>query len=254
MLVLVFSKTKQEIYEINVIAGLIDDLRKKLKCSDFLQVTATPYSLYLQPEDLKIQDSIRTFKPIKPSFTELVPVPDAYIGGDYYFEESEDENSVASHIYEQISIEELLVLKKQDRRRLKIEEVLTSKRVETLRHAIINFIVGGIIRRNQDKKKGVRQKKYSFIVHTEQAKVAHEWQEMLVVEIKNELKRIADEDPILLHDLVEESYKNLTKSITILECDIPDLEEVKYEVLVALTQDYLMITKVNSEKRYEPIT
>ncbi|MEI5876209.1 Z1 domain-containing protein [Bacillus paranthracis] len=243
-----FSKTKQEIYEINVIAGLIDDLRKKLKCSDFLQVTATPYSLYLQPEDLKIEDSIRTFKPIKPAFTELVPVPDAYIGGDYYFEESEDKNSVASHIYEQISTDELLVLKKQDRRRLKIEEVLTSKRVETLRHAIINFIVGGAIRRKQDMKKEVRQKKYSFIVHTEQAKAAHEWQEMLVVEIKNELKRIADEDPILLHDLIEESYKNLTKSITILECDTPDLEEVKYEVLVALKKDHLMITKVNSEK------
>ena len=125
---------------------------------------------------------------------------------------------------------------------------MTSKRVETLRHAIINFIVGGAIRRKQDKKKEVRQKKYSFIVHTEQAKAAHEWQEMLVVEIKNELKRIADENPILLHDLIKESYKNLTKSITILECDIPDLEEVKYEVLVALKKDHLMITKVNSEK------
>ena len=82
---------------------------EKLKCSDFLQVTATPYSLYLQPEDLKIEDSIRTFKPVKPAFTELVPVPNAYIGGDYYFEESEDKNSVASHIYEPISTDELLV-------------------------------------------------------------------------------------------------------------------------------------------------
>src|SRR5699024_1472341 len=49
-----FSKTKKEIIEINVIAGQIDEIRKDLSDSEFLQVTATPYSLYLQPDDLKI--------------------------------------------------------------------------------------------------------------------------------------------------------------------------------------------------------
>ena len=243
-----FTKTKQEIYEINVIAGLIDHIRTELKSADFLQVTATPYSLYLQPDDLKIDGTTKTFKPVKPVFTELVPVPDAYIGGEYYFEESEENDSIASHIYEPISSNELLILKKPDGRRFKLEEVLTSNKINSLRHAIINFIVGGSIRRIQDKKTGVRQKKYSFIVHTEQAKAAHEWQETIVTEIKDQMKRILNQDPILLTDLIQESYEDLSTSLSLIESYIPSLEEVKYEVLTALRKDYLMITKVNSEK------
>lgn len=243
-----FSKTKQEIIEINVIAGQIDEIRKNLNECDFLQVTATPYSLYLQPEDLKIEGSTKTFTPILPAFTELVPVHQGYIGGDYYFEESEDEESIASYIYQPILEDELVVLKKSDRRKFKIEEALTSQKILSLRSAIVNFIVGGVIRRLQEQNKGERLKKYSFIVHTEQGKAAHEWQENIVNEIKGLLRTALETDPVLLSDLVLESYKNFEESINILDCYMPSFEEVKYEVTKALQKDYLMITKVNSEK------
>ena len=56
LLVLGFTKNRKEgIIELRRIASQIDELRKKGKKSDFLQVTATPYSLYLQPEELIIQ-------------------------------------------------------------------------------------------------------------------------------------------------------------------------------------------------------
>src|SRR5690606_2504411 len=97
-----------------------------------------------------VKGSNKKFVPIKPAFTELVPAPEAYIGGEYYFEASEDENSVAAHIYEPIKETELDILKKEDRRKFKIEDVLTSKRVYSLREAVVNFIVGGVIRRLQD--------------------------------------------------------------------------------------------------------
>ncbi|MBD8070004.1 Z1 domain-containing protein [Bacillus sp. PS06] len=243
-----FSKTKQEIIEINVIAGQIDEIRKNLSECDFLQVTATPYSLYLQPDNLNIEGSTKTFTPIRPAFTELVPVHQGYIGGDYYFEESEDEDSIASHIYQPIIEDELIVLKKSDRRKFKIEEALTSHKIMSLRSAIVNFVVGGVIRRLQEQKKGERLKKYSFIVHTEQGKAAHEWQETIVNEIKELLRASVDTDPVLLGDLVLASYKNFEESITLLDCYMPSFEEVKYEVTKALQKDYLMITKVNSEK------
>ncbi|MGV3488408.1 MAG: hypothetical protein ACO1OC_07475 [Tuberibacillus sp.] len=179
-----FSKTKQEIIDINVIAGQIDEIRKELPQSDFLQVTATPYSLYLQPDDLKIEGSSKTFLPVKPAFTVLVPVHKGYIGGDYYFEESGEQHSVAAHIYQPIVEDELLVIKKPDRRKFKIEQALTSHKINSLRKAVMNFIVGGVIRRLQEKSSGRRAKKYSFIVHTEQAKAAHEWQETIVNELK----------------------------------------------------------------------
>ena len=243
-----FSKTQKEIIEIKIIAGQIDEIRKKLIDSSFLQVTATPYSLYLQPEDLRIEGSTKVFKPVKPAFTELVPVPEAYIGGDYYFEESENEESIPYYIYEPIIEDELLVLKKPDRRKFKLEDALTSGKIKSLRSSVINFIVGGIIRRMQEQQSGGRGKKYSFIIHTEQGKVAHEWQETIVNEIKALLRIAVDEDPVLISDLIMKSYQSLQKSLLLLECYVPTFENVKYEVVTALKKDYLTITKVNSEK------
>lgn len=243
-----FSKTKEQIIQIKTIAGQIDELRKGLPRCDFLQVTATPYSLYLQPEDLKINGYNQTFKPIRPAFTELVPVPKAYIGGDYYFKESEEENSIAAYLYEPISEDELSVLKKQDRRRFKLEEALTSNKIDSLRNAVVNFLVGGIIRRIQETKNGNRANKYSFIVHTEQAKISHEWQQSIVIELKTLLKEAVDKQSALLDKLISTSYEGLKHSIQLLSCYVPTFAEVKESVYEALREDWMMITKVNSEK------
>ncbi|PAV27792.1 hypothetical protein CIL05_20150 [Virgibacillus profundi] len=243
-----FSKTKKEIIEINVIAGQIDAIRKDLQDSEFLQVTATPYSLYLQPDDLKIEGSSKVFKPIRPSFTELVPVHEAYIGGDYYFEESENEDSIASNLYQPIVEDELVVLKRSDGRKFKLADALTSRKIDSMRSAILNFIVGGVIRFIQEKEKGKRLKKYSFIVHTEQGKAAHEWQETVVTELKTLLTDSIDDDPVLFSDLIMGAYRNIQESITLLDCYMPEFQEVKFEVIKALKKDYLMIPKVNSEK------
>ena len=243
-----FSKTQEQIIQIKTIARYIDDIRKGLQMCDFLQVTATPYSLYLQPEDLNINGSNQIFKPIRPAFTELVPVPKEYIGGDYYFKESEDENSIAAHIYESISEEELAILKKPDRRRFKLEEVLISKKIASLRNALINFLIGGIIRRMQAEHVGQRPQKYAFIVHTEQAKQSHGWQEEIVTDMKNLLRQAVDKETDLLDVLIASSYECLKQSIQLLSCHLPDLERVKQNVYNALRQDWMMITIVNSEK------
>ena len=125
-----FHKEKESgLIEQGKIAKQIDEIRTRVDKSDFLQVTATPYSLYLQPDDSENDDGL--FPPKRPAFTVLVPIHKDYIGGDYYFIESEKDGSVASHIYEEVSIEELEVLKatktlkRADRRSFKIEEVGT---------------------------------------------------------------------------------------------------------------------------------
>src|SRR5699024_5059212 len=149
-----FSKTKQETHEMNKIARQIDELRKRLVTCAYLQVTATPYSLYLQPENLKIPGSSKEFLPVRPAFTELVPVYDHYIGGHYYFEESENPQSAASHLYIPIEEDELTIIKERDRRRFKIEESLMSPKLKALRSAVMNFIVGSVIRRLQAEQVG----------------------------------------------------------------------------------------------------
>src|SRR3974377_1098295 len=66
-----FRRTRSEGFELRKIAGQIDHLRTSLGVSDFLQVTATPYSLYLQPEDLVIEEANKYCEPTRPSFTKL---------------------------------------------------------------------------------------------------------------------------------------------------------------------------------------
>ena len=70
--------------EARTIATQISELRSAIQSSSFLQVTATPYSLYLQPTEIEVANVI-TFKPTRPAFTKLVPVPAEYVGGDTYF-------------------------------------------------------------------------------------------------------------------------------------------------------------------------
>jgi Type III restriction enzyme, res subunit len=157
-----FRNSKEEGLIINRTARQIDALRQVLPESAFLQVTATPYSLYLQPEDLVIQGI--EFKPIRPAFTELVPVHAEYIGSDYYFDRSQEHETVASFLYQPLTIEDFQILHHDDRRRFKIEDCLTSKAIESLRNAICNFIVGGCIRRLQDEYVGDVPKKFSFLL------------------------------------------------------------------------------------------
>ena len=72
------DKSKDNGIDFAKIASQISHLRKALneKCS-FLQVTATPYSLYLQPEDANLNQS--EYAPNRPAFTHLLPPHDKYI-------------------------------------------------------------------------------------------------------------------------------------------------------------------------------
>ncbi|MDU2241076.1 MAG: Z1 domain-containing protein [Paenibacillus sp.] len=242
-----FEKRKEEEQlKIKKIAGKIDEFRQKAASSSFLQVTATPYSLYLQPEDIEIEGMV--FRPIKPAFTVLVPIHDKYIGGDYYFQESVNEDSIAYHLFDEVDVNELQVLKKQDRRVFKIEDCLVSPKVQSLRNAIVNFLVGGCIRRIQGRTLGNIPKKFSFIIHTEQNKAAHEWQESIIFAIKDYLSEECKKDTSLFKQLIKKAYSNLKNSITLIDSLLPDLDVVLEEAKEALNRDFIMITKVNSEK------
>lgn len=241
-----FSKDKNERIAIRTIAGQIDSIREQLSKCSFLQVTATPYSLYLQPEDISITSE--TFQPIKPAFTELTPVPAEYIGGNYYFNQTDDENPLSSHLYVEIPIDELRIMRKPDRRSFKIEEALISNKIEYLRRAIVSFVVGGCTRRLQSRHDGEYEKKYSFIVHTEQGKLAHEWQEEIVSELTERLTEAAMRSDNIFRQLISQTYQYLLESLQISGNYVPTINEVFSEVRVALRDGYLVIARVNSDK------
>ncbi|MGL5638264.1 MAG: hypothetical protein ACRCW7_02830, partial [Cetobacterium sp.] len=79
-----YDKNKEtEEFDLRKIAAQINELKLQTECK-FIQVTATPYSLYLQPENIDLGNDIE-IKPVKPYKTVLVPSGEGYIGGEYYF-------------------------------------------------------------------------------------------------------------------------------------------------------------------------
>lgn len=246
-----FRNTQAQGLTTNTTTRQIDDLRVLLPTSAFLQVTATPYSLYLQPEDLVINGN--EFRPIRPAFTELVPVHPNYVGGDCYFDRSQDTNNVASFIYQPVSLNELQILRAPDRRRFRTEECLTSDAIPMMRAAICNFIVGGIIRRLQDQQARQSPKKFSFLVHTESQKAAHAWQEQIVIELNTRLRAAVQDNPQLLRQLLTTAYNELAESIRLMSHYLPPLDDVIRNTFSALEHGWVMITKVNSERQIEEL-
>lgn len=227
------------------IADQVDHLRRDLKSFSFLQVTATPYSLYLQPEASPVAG--QGLQPVRPQFTKLVPVHSDYVGGAYYFEDSRNENHPASKIFVPVSVEELDVLKSDDRRRFKIEDCLTSDKVAGLRRAIVTFVVGGCLRRIQDEQIKRRPKRFAFLFHTESSRSAHAWQESVVLRFDECLQAEARNRSDLLRELVEAAYQDLSQSVLMSQQSLPAFAEVWERVLDSLVGGEMNVTKVNSE-------
>jgi hypothetical protein len=242
-----FRKGKDGVIGVGTISGQIDKLRELVVDSDFLQVTATPYSLYLQP-NVESADTPLLFHPKRPSFTVVLPIHDKYIGGDYYFEKSATPDSPAYYFYHEVPLAEREALKTEDRRRFHIENVMTEKNVAVLREAMATFIVAGTIRRLQQQATHKISQKYSFLFHTESSRKSHEWQEKTAEAIYQALEQGARENSSLFDELLRKSYNDLQRSIKLDKLELPAYETVKREVISVILSGQLMITKVNSDK------
>jgi hypothetical protein len=245
-----FSKSKG-IKRVGKISGLIDEFRDCLGSSAYLQVTATPYSLFLQPQDDVVVGGELLFRPRRPAFTVILKPHDSYIGGDEYFEQANLPDSPAQYFYRNVPIPERDALKKEDGRRLKLDEVLTSKNSEVIRLALMNFLVGGCIRRIQSRSSGEPVRKYSFLFHTEMQKSSHQWQADVVRAIRDQFVALAVNDKVRLDTLIDNSYDDLLRSLSLTEFTMPGLADVKHDVYEALAREYLMISIVNSEQDVE---
>ncbi len=240
---------KEDQITANLTARELDKLRKQCNDISFLQVTATPYSLYLQPNDIKIRDEV--FQPVRPAFTELVPVNKAYIGSEFYFDDSMDERSIAFYLHHAIDAKELSALRKKDYRKIKINEVLTSNTVQGLRMAVANFIVGSAIRQLQCLKEEQSLRKSSFLIHTEVTKAAHSWQKEIVDKLHDELVKESKNNSKIFSDIVSDSFNNLRKSVELNQDYLPTLKTVIKQVKEILDDEQLLVTSVNSEQQAE---
>lgn len=245
-----FRKEKSDI-TYNKLAQMVSNFRARIKgaCS-FLQVTATPYSLYLQPEEIEVGGTV--YQPMQPAFTTILPVHSEYVGGDFYFPGSSsagmrpDIAPLAGHVHVEMPDVEFTILGKRDARYLR--NILTTPNLAVLRSAILNFIMAGIIRQHQIGES--RQYKCAMIVHTETSKEKHAWQQDLVTSLLKELHAWAL-DPAKrgqLDALLGSAYDNLEISVNAAGLSVPTKASALQNASAAIRDGYVVAKKVNSEE------
>jgi hypothetical protein len=234
--------------EQGTIAEQIDHLRRICPNITFLQVTATPYSLYLQPEEYEKSNDLNCiFKPKKPAFTEILPIHSKYVGGDDFFGYY-GENDPRHYLIVEVPKDEQDALRKPDQRRIKPERILESQNVKGLLQAIISFVLGACIRRWQQEQGGEKRKKYAMIIHNDTMKSAHSWQDQVIEWIFEAIIDAAVNDPNKLEALFDAAYLNLSKSVIADGGKMPDTKVAFADFIEAFRNDEVVRETVNSDK------
>lgn len=140
------GSVRTERKEMLLVAEGINQLRINLPGHMYLQVTATPASIFLQPENIRIQtynDDYSIEKvakaPLLSDKTILLPIHEKYIGGEFFFGEAEDETSMASFVHRAVGAEELRRMQKRDQRH--INNIFKSNNFPRLTEFVDNLLL-----------------------------------------------------------------------------------------------------------------
>lgn len=236
------------------IAEQIEELRKKPHYCRYLQITATPYSLYLQPDGtIKLRDGEASSW--LPRYTGLVPIHDKYVGGKQYYVLSEDDESMYSCLYEEVSEECIGIL--SARNDFYLQHNAHSEMLKPLSYAVISYLFGAAIRRIQLRKKEDKKYKSSCLIHCEISKQNHAWQEKVITEIIEAVKKaVLEKGNTDLHilDLESDAYESLRISNelankqNLINEKFPSFGEVEAEIKHILQHNDYTINVVNSDE------
>lgn len=248
------DKESEDGLRIGQLAKHISDFRKELSSkSDFLQVTATPYSLYLQPQNITV--NAEGYAPLKPAFTVVLTAHKAYVGGKLYFEDSEDDKSFASHIFQPVAPEEFNCLIKSNSRtrrnpddRLR-QNILTTPKLSGFRTAIIDYIVAGSIRSLQEKEKSekvmwAKQYKSACLVHIHTKKDSHRWQAEIIETLLADMGSLKNNE---ISELLDKSIDGFKESVNKSSQAFPTKSKIINRVQEAFANGEISVKEVNSE-------
>jgi hypothetical protein len=249
-----FSKKKgDDEFDQGRIANQMDTLRKSLERISFLQVTATPYALYLQPENYEQATQAKEiFYPKRPAFTELLPIHDAYVGGDAYFG-GHGTDDPRHYLYVEVADREHDALRSNDGRSIREDRLWISENIKVLRRSIITFLLAVAIRRRQQKELEQRQQKYSMIIHNDTQRAAHAWQWETVHKLLSLFEAAATNQDPRLRSTFDEAYDDLSRSVTADRGHLPMREAAYNDVCTLITDGELNVQRVNSDVQLEPL-
>lgn len=239
-------RSDDDTVEQGAIARKLEAFRGAVKSLAFLQVTATPYSLYLQPEDYNDEDGEPIFRPMKPAFTVVLPLHKGYVGGDTYFG-LKDDSSLESRLFVPVPAEEQNVLRAPDERRIRRSNVLTTKNAEGLRRAVVTFVAAVCIRQWQQRDSSERPTKYAMVVHNDTQRAAHEWQGRIVQWINQAVTEAADGEDADLRCLFDDAYEDLRHSIEAHGGPMPDPDSAFENFVESFQGEEVAVEIVNSD-------
>lgn len=228
------------------IARQMDELRETVPKLAFLQVTATPYALYLQPEEYEPRGNF-VFQPKRPAFTELLPIHSAYVGGGDYFG-TFDENDPRAYLYVEVSSDEQDTLRSLDGRSVRKDRVFTNTKIVVLRRSLLSFIAAVVIRRMQQTFAGEKKlSKYAMVIHNDVKKEAHKFQGELVDLLLEAFADDAKAGSQQIKPIFDEAFDDLSSSVSADGGTVPDRGAVFAEVCKALTGEEIVVSAVNSD-------
>jgi hypothetical protein len=240
-------KKDQPDIEQGKIAEQLDALRRLVGKVAYLQVTATPYSLYLQPDSYEDEEEEGyVFKPKKPAFTELLPIHAGYVGGDDYFL-APQENDPRSFLFVEVQRDEQDSLRRPDQRRIREERVLDSPNTVGLVRAIVTFVLAACLRRWQQAEAGEKKKKYAMVIHNDTQKAAHAWQDQIIEWVFNAATEAAINDPQKLRPLFDAAFSDLGTSVAADKGRTPTAKEAFDIFIEALQGGDVVRETVNSD-------
>ena len=249
------------------IAELIEQLRKQPRFCRYMQITATPYSLYLHPDGTVQLREGKEAQAWLPRYTGLVPIHNRYIGGQQYFIDSEEgetdeegvfhPNNMYGCLYQ--PVDDICISILSARNEFYLQSKAHSNNLDSLNFAVVSYLFATAIRVIQEKKKNPNGVKYksSCLIHCEVNKIKHKWQEELISEIIDDVKQaVLEKGNADLHilDLESDAYDSLKLSNELANKQhlinerFPTFGEVEAEVKRILEYNDYIIKVVNSEE------
>lgn len=252
-----YNKVKgEEEYTLRMVSSKVNEMRGTLKGCVFVEVTATPYALYLQPEFEECEE----IHPVKPLNTVLVPWGNDYIGGDYYFIESQDVSHPASMLFEPVGVREHEIVSDQkrngkkskieDKRVFKADEILANQeKLPVFKKGIVNFLIGAIVLRY----KQLQDTHYAFVIHTATQKGSHFNLQKVTDIFLEQIRNRTEAEEGIVEKLMLQSYNDIKKSVIAYDMEMPPYKYVKEQFYDAIDKRYYSVDVVNSDNDVEAL-
>jgi len=251
-----FEKKKGEpLMDQGTIANQMDTLRATIPSISlsFLQVTATPYALYLQPDNYdEAHDTKGLFYPKKPAFTQLLPIQSGYVGGEDYFG-NHGPDDPRHYLYVEVNSQEFTALRTKDERAIRKDRLWTTDNIAMLRRSLVTFLLAVAIRRRQCLQLDQAPQKYAMIIHNDTQRAAHQWQAETVAKLVEMFEVAARDQDERLRNLFDEAYEDLRRSVAADGGYLPTPDECFGDVRDLIADGELNVQRVNSDVQLAPL-